>query len=106
MSDKNAPVPWEIDHAVCGKHETQVLSIYHRPNDCTTLEVVEPGCECGDEAMSEANALHIVHCVNHHAELVEALREAADSLEHDHMAQRDLKAQELRALADKLEREG
>lgn len=80
MSDVTAR-PWMVSSAICGKHDTETVSIYHYPCDAACYEVVETGCKCGDEALTEANARHIVHCVNNHERLVEALRNALLAME-------------------------
>lgn len=66
MTDsKHTPEPWEVSDAMCGRHSTSTVAIYHYDaarSHCT--EVVEAGCKCGDEAVSKENARRIVACVN------------------------------------------
>lgn len=55
--------PWECDKAFCSEHNTETQAIYHR-DGFHVMEVVETGCRCGDESVSEEDAERIVTCVN------------------------------------------
>jgi hypothetical protein len=64
---KATPGPWEVSAAICGQHHTETVAIYHRDRSKGfdfIHEVVESGCKCGDDAISEANAALIVAAVN------------------------------------------
>lgn len=76
---KATPGPWEVSAAICGQHHTETVSVYHvdTSKGCRHIhEVVEAGCKCGDDAISEANAALIVAAVN----ALPALLDRLDSL--------------------------
>lgn len=64
LYEKATPGPWESSEAYCGDHDNTTVSIYHYPQENHTVEVLETGCKCGDEAISKENADFIVALVN------------------------------------------
>lgn len=79
---EHTPTPWIVSSAICGEHNTETVSIYHYPREAVCYEVVETGCKCDDEALTEADARHIVHCVNNHERLAEALRSLISAIDN------------------------
>lgn len=75
MTDKHTPTPWNVSTWV------------EQPNNRTkpmvaakgvTIAITHPAPIC-QESECEANARHIVKCVNYHDRLVEALRDMVNS---------------------------
>lgn len=74
MEQKHTPAPWEVAYEVSA---TQRFPTVIARIDGRIVGISSPWMN--DQA--EANAAHIVHCVNSHASLVEALGEARKALE-------------------------
>lgn len=71
MSDKHTPVPWDYYNAWQGGE----IAIIHPAGDPDDFMVCKLTDEAGEHASPEGNARFIVTACNHHAELVEVLRE-------------------------------
>lgn len=82
----HTPTPWRVDGA-------DIVS----PSECAVVATVQ-WCGEGRDGESEANAAHIVRCVNAHDELVAACQlafkrgEGNNDEEHDHELYAALKA--------------
>jgi hypothetical protein len=66
---EHTKTPWIVSKAVCHEHHTETVAIYHYPNPRHCIEVLETGCKCGDESLTEADANYIVEAVNAYEEL-------------------------------------
>lgn len=63
---EHTPTPWE--HLASHPGSPSARLYHNGPTGYATIAMY----------LSDANAAHIVHCVNHHAQLVEALQKIAD----------------------------
>jgi N-dimethylarginine dimethylaminohydrolase len=71
MTKEHTPTPWDKLNGVFTP-EDGYFSMIQTPDKCIA------------NVFEEANAAHIVKCVNMHDELVEALKEAGDVIESYH----------------------
>ena len=76
----HTPGPWRVGYKD-GSGPDQIVTEYDGELPSKSIAVVSWGCGCCKHDAKEedfANAAHIVHCVNTHAALVEALQGLLD----------------------------
>lgn len=74
---EHTETPWEVSQATWdGKH---INGTWGGSKNGASVFVARSGATIGkDDSVAEANARHIVHCVNNHERLIEALREFSE----------------------------
>ena len=79
---RSTPIPWHNDHErIVGDSALETVALVTLPSTHDTVVDWPTDHLTDDDRRAEANAHHIVRCVNSHDELVEALRFLTDAAE-------------------------
>ena len=53
------PGPWEASQAYCSEYDTWTRAVYYYPSENYCVEVIETGCDCGDEVVGPVDTKFI-----------------------------------------------